>query len=293
VSLRFASWPCRKRGSGPLDGIPRSLRSVRYETSFESVDHFVGVVVSIGGRECRFLVDSGIGVTVIGSDTADAVGVSWLGRSFSGQRMSGQEVTAPLVRLPEVSVGGYTVRDHVAGVIDLGSTQGGDAFDGILGLDFFANVCVTVDPGGHCLTVSDAGPDTGIVVPVEVRRDGGSVAVFAPLELPSGRMVSMEVDTGSAALILDDQCMRDCAVAVDDPHMDTREEVDETGYLYTRRFVRIAGNVRIPNEPETVQHAPRVMFQQIIHDGLIGTDFLNRFRYTFDVPRQRMVLDHL
>lgn len=86
-----------------------------------------------------------------------------------------------------------------------------------MGLDFFARACVAVDPGGHRLTVSDSGPDTGIVVSVEVRRDRGSVALFAPLELPSGGVV-------------------------------------------------------------------------IIYDGLIGTDFLNRFRYTFDVRRQRLVL---
>jgi hypothetical protein len=35
------------------------------------------------------------------------------------------------------------------------------------------------------------------------------------------------------------------------------------------------------------------MFQQIIYDGLIGTDFLNRFRYTFDLRRQRLVLEGL
>ncbi len=266
---------------------------MRHESSYESVDHFVRVPVSVGGRECRFLVDSGIGVTIIGSVAAEAVGASWMQRTFSGQRMSGQEVTAPLVKLPKVSVGGYTLFGHVAGVIDLGSTESGEDFDGILGLDFFEQTCLTVDPGSHLLTISDSGPDTGIVVPVEVRRHGGSVAVFAPLELPSRRVVTMEVDTGSGAVILDDQYMSDCEVSVHDPRIDVRHDVDETGHRYTRRVISIDGAVRIPAEPETTQQAPRVMFQQIIYDGLIGTDFLNRFRYSFDVRRQRLVLDRL
>ncbi len=120
-----------------------------------------------------------------------------------------------------------------------------------------------------------------------------AVTVFAPLELPSGRVVKMEVDTGSAVVILDDQYMSDCEVAVGDPRIDVRHGVDETGHRYMRRFITINGAVRIPTEPQTTQHTPRVMFQQIIYDGLIGTDFLNRFRYTFDVRRQRLVLEGL
>jgi hypothetical protein len=266
---------------------------VRHEISFETVDHFVRIPVRVGNRECRFLLDSGIGVTVIGSAAAASVGAARTDQTFSGRRMSGQEVTAPLANLPEVSVGGYTVRDHLAGVIDLGSTESGEDFDGILGLDFFAKVCVTVDPGAHRLTVSDSVPDVGIAVSVEVRRDRGSMAMYVPLELPSGQVVTMEVDTGSGALILDDRYLPDCDVAANDPGIDVRHGVDETGHRYARTFVTIGGAVRIPGELETTQHGPRVMFQQIIYDGLIGTDFLDRFRYTFDVRRQRLLLDAL
>lgn len=42
--------------------------------------------------------------------------------------------------------------------------------------------------------------------------------------------------------------------------------------------------------PDTTQERPRVMFQDIVHDGLIGTDFLGRYCYTFDVSRERILL---
>ncbi len=194
-----------------------------------------------------------------------------------------------MVLLPEVSLGGFLLHDHPAGVIDLGSTQSGEGFDGILGLDCFTAACITIDPGSSHLIVSDAVPD-GIAVPVDVRRDGRAISMFAPLELPSGRVVTVEVDTGSAALILDEQYLPDCQVAIDDPRVEERHGSDETGHVFTRRFVTIDGAVGIPAVPQTVQQGPRVMFQQIIYDGLVGTDFLHRFRCSFDVRGKRLVL---
>lgn len=247
--------------------------------------------MQVGDLDCRVLVDSGIGVTIIATATADAVGATDLGRTFSGKRMSGQEVTVPLVRLPDVTIGGYVVSDHVAGVIDLGSTGSGATFDGILGLDLFAAACLTVDPHAQVIVVSDSPPTDGVVVPVEVRRDDGSVAMYTDLELPDGQVVRVEVDTGSQALILDDRYLAACGVADGDPRIEVRQGTDETGYVYTRRFIDIEGAVRIPGEPSTAQQSPRVQFQQITYDGLIGTAFLDRFRYTFDVRGEQIVLE--
>ena len=35
--------------------------------------------------------------------------------------------------------------------------------------------------------------------------------------------------------------------------------------------------------------APRVMFQEIIYDGLIGDQFLRNFTTTYDLPNGRMI----
>lgn len=264
--------------------------SMRHDVRFETVDHFVRIPVRVGQRECWFLFDSGIGLTVINPSLAESVGMTGITETFTGRRMSGQDVSAALVRMPEVSLGGFTIGDHVAGVVDMGTTESGSSFDGILGLDFFADERVTIDPANQQLTVGDCAPERGIVVPVEVRRDKGSVVMFAPLELPSGRVVTMEVDSGSGALILDDRYMPDCQVASNDRRIDELQGIDETGQSFTRRFITIDGSVQVPGEPLTTQRAPRVMFQQIIHDGLIGTEFLDRFCYSFDVPREQLVL---
>lgn len=44
---------------------------------------------------------------------------------------------------------------------------------------------------------------------------------------------------------------------------------------------------------ETVQQGPRVMFQDIVLDGLVGTDYLDRFVTTYDLDRDRLVLSRL
>ncbi|MGA8247015.1 MAG: retropepsin-like aspartic protease [Nocardioides sp.] len=260
--------------------------------SYEPVDHFVRVAATLGGRPGRFLVDSGIGLTVVATSTAESVGAVALERTFTGRRMSGQEVSVPLVRLPVLEVAGLAFRDHLAGVVDLGPTDGDRGFDGVLGLDLFVDLALTVDPDARTVTLAEAAPD-GLDVPVEVERDGPSVATYTRLVLPSGRVVRVEVDTGSGSLILDDVLMSDCDVEPEAAGIDVRTGTDETGHEYVRRFVTIAGSVQIDGVPATAQARPRVQFQRIRYDGLVGTDFLNRFRQTFDVRGSRLVLEPL
>jgi hypothetical protein len=259
---------------------------------FERVEHFVRVPVRVGDRAYRFLVDSGAGLSVVSPALADAVGAVETGTSFSGRRMSGQLVTAPLVELPEVSVGGFVVTGLTAGRIDVSPSDGEAFFDGILGLDVFADTTLTIDPLSHEVVVGDdrVGSRSALVVPVEVDRDGPAVSMFAPVSLPTGRVVKAELDTGSQALILDQRFMPDCEVTPDDDRLDTRTGVDETGYHWTRSFVTIDGGLELAGLPGTRQERPRVMFQDIVHDGQVGTDFLDRYRYTFDVGGAQLLL---
>lgn len=50
------------------------------------------------------------------------------------------------------------------------------------------------------------------------------------------------------------------------------------------------GEVHLAAAPETAQSEVRVQFQDIVHDGLVGTDYLERYRLTSDVPRSRLIL---
>jgi len=104
----------------------------------------------------------------------------------------------------------------------------------------------------------------------DVHRDGFSADPFVELVLPSGRTILVEVDTGSDCLILDSRVMAECGLEVGGPGVTVRE-----------------------GAPETAQDAPKVIFQEIIHDGLVGSDHLYRYRFSFDLAGSRLVLTPL
>lgn len=259
---------------------------------FDRVQHLVRVPVTVGGDQHRFLVDTGIGISLVSSAVAARSDVHPTGETFAGQRMSGQVVEVPLVRLPAVRLGEHTQDGLVAGVLDLGDASGPLGFDGILGPGFFEGHAVTTDPDARTLTVARScdAPADGAVVPLEVRRDGPSLDPFAELVLPSGRTVHVEVDTGSANLILATRYLEDCGLAPDSPDLETTTGTDETGHPWVRHRATIRGSVHLAGAPTTAQATPRVQFQEIVHDGLVGTDYLERYRVTFDVAGARLVL---
>jgi hypothetical protein len=252
--------------------------------TFDRFAHLLRVPAQVGGESRRFLVDTGIGVTVVSSDVGARSDVTALGQNYAGRRMSGQVVEAPLVRLPEVVVGGHRAEQRVAGVFDLGTE-----FDGILSPAFFEPYALTIDPVCRTLTIGDP-PADGVTVPLDVRRDGPSVAPFVSLVLPSGRTITVEVDTGSETLILDPRFMADCGLSPDDRALETETGTDETGYDWTRRHATVKGSVHLAGAPQTAHDAPRVIFQDIIYDGLVGTDYLERFRLTVDFAGERLIL---
>jgi hypothetical protein len=263
---------------------------VLVEVTFDRVHHLVRVPARLGGDRYQFLVDTGIGVTIVSSAIAARSDVQPTGGSFAAQRMSGQSIEVDLVRLPLLDLAGYAVDGHVAGVADLGDIDGPNGFAGIIGPSFFENHVVTTDSRVMTLTVRPAGgfDEEGAEAPLDIRRHGLSVDPFTTLVLPSGREVVVEVDTGSNNLILDTRFLADCGV--DDDGVTTRTGVDETGFHWTRRWATAAGEVYLAAAPQTAQSQPRVQFQDIIHDGLIGTDYLERYRLHFDLTGARMIL---
>lgn len=262
--------------------------------TLDRVGHLVRIPVVAEDFACRFLLDSGIGLTIVASDLAKRLDLRFTGTSFTGQRMSGQAITAPLAHLPRLAVGGHVIKDAVVGVFDLGPTGGASGFDGILGLDLLREVVVRIDPLTRLVDLQRDMPleIDDVEVPVRVHHDGPSVTLFAGLRLPSGRVVEVEIDTGSGCLILDSRLMTDCGVGAGDV-TETLAGTDETGHCYTRSFANVRGAVDLVGAPAAAQQDPRVMFQNIVHDGLLGSEFLDRFIHSFDIRHNRVVLSPL
>ncbi|HVU76053.1 MAG TPA: retropepsin-like aspartic protease [Gaiellaceae bacterium] len=252
-----------------------------YEVPLEYLAHLVTVPVTVNGVETTFVVDSGIGFTILRDTLPGCVPT---GETFTGKRMSGQDVTVPLATAPSLVFGGEERRDVQVGLLDMsGFPDALEHVGGFLSLAFFAETVLTVDyPRGRVVV---GGPADGVEVPCRAEWDGPALSLHMPLVLPDGRVAEVEVDMGSDALILDDR-FRELGSA-EERRVDG---TDETGHAYTRRFTTLPGRVHVPGVPELGQDDPEVMFQSIIYDGLVGQQFLRRFVVSFDVAASRLVL---
>jgi Aspartyl protease len=266
------------------------MHQLARSVAFEYLAHLVVVPVTAGGVETRFVFDSGIGLTLVSGSLADRLGCGATGRVFTGRRMSGQEVSVPLATLDSLELGGYRRSGLTVGIFDLG-VPGLEGIDGFLSLDYFRDAPVTVDYGSQHVAVGERPP--GVPVAVHVDRDGPSTTVYMPLELPSGRTVSVEVDMGSDDLILDERFAAELGVDLDDASVRRVEGRDETGHEYVRRFTSLSGVVRVPTAPQLAQRDPGVMFQKIVYEGLVGQSFLRNFAVTFDLPNERLIFSTL
>lgn len=264
---------------------------------FQRLQHLITVAVAVGGVESQFVLDTGIGLTLVSKTLYAAAGCRTTGAFFSGRRMSGQEVTLPLATAGSV-VFGSLAREHVGvGVLDMSSFPPELAeIGGFLSLAFLEGSPFTIDSPGRVVVLESAESlvvrrDAGVPVSVSVERDGPSVTMMCPLTIPGGRSISVEVDTGSDSLILDERLSDEVGVGLDNETAPRVEGVDETGQTYTRFFGRIEGSIHPTGAPELAQEAPEVMFQRIIYDGLLGDSFLGRFVVTYDVAAAEMIFE--
>jgi hypothetical protein len=264
-------------------------------TPFAYRDHLVTVPVRVGEAEARFVLDTGIGPTILTEALAREVGCTANGETLTGKRMSGQEVGVPLAEAPPIALGPYVREGHAVGLLD---TRGfPDAFagiDGFLSLAFFEETGFTVDYARGVVVVET--PETlaeraaaGVAVPIRLERQHPSLVAFLPLAVPGLRSVEFEVDMGSKSLILDARRAPAVGIRLDDPAVRRVEGRDETGNAYLRCFTRLDATIHVAGEPTLAQVDPEVMFQEIVYDGLVGDAFLRGFTVTYDLPCARMI----
>lgn len=251
-------------------------------------NHLMAISAKVNGRDVRFLLDTGIGPTVLSKDFAKELSLEQVG-TMSGKRMSGQRMEIPLVKVTSMEVAGLAREDYDVGVFDTsGFPHVLSEIKGIASIGFFKGKVLTIDYAGSSLSVTDSGINglqfgRGLKVPIEIELNGPSVELFIRAELPGGRLVKLEVDTGSDILILNSRLMDELGVVPGEEGVETISGTDETGHNYTRHFAELKGKVQLEGCPEILQENPKVIFQDIIYDGLIGHDFLKRYTISYDI----------
>lgn len=262
--------------------------------AFRRVAHLVTVPVSVAGAEERFVLDTGIGPTLLSSSLCERSGCAPTGAVFTGRRMSGQSVELALATAPSLRLGDFERHHFEVGVLDLGGFPPELAeIGGFLSLSFFDDRPFTVDYPRDSVVVEtpescETRAQEGIAVEIELDRDGPSLDAFLPLAIP-GAEISAEIDMGSDALILDERFAAVVGVDLEGSSVRRVEGTDETGGTFTRWFTTLPGSIHPTDAPELAQEQPEVQFQRIVHDGLVGDAFLRRQPVTYDLAARRVI----
>lgn len=245
---------------------------------------------SISGK---FVLDTGIGVNLISKSLCEQLNCK-SDSSHTGKRMSGQALTLPISELESLSLGSIRQTNVPVGVFDMEQLMPGAGIDGFLSIGFFKNSAITVNYKDNVITVENDSTLkeirlSGAAVPIKIDRQGASTSVHMPLVLPNGKQVSVQVDTGSQALILDERYMAALGIKGTDKDVRHKEGTDETGHVFNRYFTTLKGGVYLPEHPAMKVEPINVMFQKIIHEGLVGHFFLREFDVTYDLRNSTMI----
>ncbi|MFK7986022.1 MAG: pepsin/retropepsin-like aspartic protease family protein [Sandaracinaceae bacterium] len=268
--------------AAPLSSVPVGVAAV----------HFHTIEVDVSGETTQAILDTGIGLALISQALCDRLACESDGE-FSGQRMSGQTVTLPLTTLDSLSVGGVVQYDVPAGIVDIEGFFPEPQIEAFVGLPFFENQPFTLDPNSASLIVESEGSlaarqDAGESLDVRLERHGVALDIFVPVTLGDGVPAEMLMDTGSAGITLDLRYAEALGVDLEGEGVESRVGQDETAHRYTRYFTTL--DAPLAFSPRHRRSGLRAMFQDIIHDGLIGVELMSQFVITYDLPNARVIV---
>ena len=251
---------------------PRDGRSTIDLQSYQQKQFIVDAIV--GGRERRFLFDTGEGVTMISPNVARAIGCQPWG-SITGFRMLGERVDTPRCDDVRLTVAGRIFRAPSAMVYDLSDASGGGTgLDGAIGLDLFAGRVVTLKFGtGRVIVETPASAGrrkrSGIEVPIRLSRSAEGAALEVDIGVHTSRGIAwMELDSGNAGPTI---FVSPAVAPLLGLRTDTKESQDVTAEI--ARNVVFRGKARV--------------FPTMIMDGNIGLQFMRVWDLTLDLATGR------
>lgn len=265
----------------PRSVVPVGLGSGQFHT----------IPVRVNGSALTIAVlDTGIGLALVSQTLCERIGCELEGE-FTGQRMSGQSITIPLTTLASLDVGGVVQHDVPAAVVDIEGFFPEPQIEAFVGLPFFEEVPFTIEEGQLILESPETLAERevrGTPIPVRLDRHGPALDIFIPIVV-GGVPAEALMDTGSRTVILDMRYAETIGVDLNAESVRTREGHDETGQSY-RRYYTTLDDVAFEAAPSQSRQGLDVMFQEIIHDALVGKEFLSSFTLTYDLARQRVIV---
>lgn len=268
------------------------LAKVALRTEVQT-QHFLTLPVTVHDQPTIAILDTGIGLALISQAMCERIGCTIDGE-FTGRRMSGQAVTIPTTTLQRLEVGGVQQERVAAGVVDIEGFFPDPRIEAFVGLPFFEDTPFTLT-SEHLIIESEQSLRTreqgasASSSRIRLDRQGIALDAFAPVRLSDGTQIEVLMDTGSHGVTLHTRYAESLGIDFEADTVERREGQDETDHTYTRYFTTL-DELAFVDAPTRSATNLRVMFQEIIHDGLVGTQFMEQFEVTFDLARSRVLL---
>ena len=247
------------------------------------------VAARIAGRELTLLVDPA-GANVLAPQVAAALG---LARDAEASAAAG----APAVRAATVELGGYALRDASFYLMDLDRWREleGDPIDGVLGLEAFERVVLTLDHDARLLTLTEPAafraPERAVRLPL--RLVAGLPLVAASVDGIAGEFAIEPATRGP--LTLDAGFVRQHELV--DRYLHGHEGVVAWGLggpvrgYATRVGAFEWGGLRAPHAVAFLRTEERAANDGRAVAGRIGGLLLARFKVSFDFVGRALLLE--
>jgi hypothetical protein len=245
-----------------------------------------------------FIFDTGADSTVVDTELAKTLGLKSSGKIVG----SGSAGTAEATILKGVRLGlpGVEVTDLTVAVLKLDflSTSLGRRVSGIVGNDITKQFTVEIDYGSQVINFYESASyrysGSGALVPLAMKED----LPFVHGRVSLGNRVvdgTFEIDSGSTGAILFNTpfVKNQGLLALLGKSSTTRiGGVGGTAGASLGRIESISlGKMTIRNPVARFSQATKGDYASAEYDGLIGGEFLRRFKVVLDFPRQTMILE--
>lgn len=256
-----------------------------------SPDGLLLVSGSLGpGVNAHFVLDTGAGVTVLAPSLIERVKGKPAGQ-FTGFRMTGDRIDLALYSIPELRVGSLVEKPATVAAWDLLDKY---HLDGIISANLFRNQPFTIDFGQKLLFLESkaslsARRRSGRVLPVRLDDERGiSLDVFTRFLLASHEALC-EIDAGSQGFIFDSRYLDLLGIDKNSKNVKKSEKENIVGAKVVQYETTVPA-LALADIADSKILQPPAMFESIIYDCVIGTQFWSRKMVTFDLPEKILIV---
>ncbi len=262
---------------------------------FRLLNNHVYIQVRIGGKPFQFLFDTG-GVNILTPESVERLGLEAEG-SLEMRGVGEKSADFGLVRVPEVAIGGVTLRDQVFFVVPLTGLDQAEGLDvnGVVGYELLKRLIARVEYAREKLTfiLPEAFQEPAGAAQVPFTFEDNTPQVEGEIDGIKGLFT---IDTGGrASLTLNGPFVKEHGLeAKYAPRVEALSGWGVGGgvrSLFTRAKTLKLGGVEVPAPLTDLALVEKGALANRYFAGNVGGGVLKRFDVTFDYSKKRMFLE--